>query len=140
MSLTISSPPVVVDASVAVDFLAEPDDDLDLRWRRWTDEGRLLIAPPYLWAEVANGLLRGRRLAAPVVTGMLDDFEASGISTADRGAAGVRASVELAAEHGLTVYDASYLWLAIDIDGELATRDKALIRAARAEGVALALD
>ena len=37
------------------------------------------------------------------------------------------------------MYDATYLWLAIDVDGELATFDRALARAAMAEGVPLAL-
>ena len=40
---------------------------------------------------------------------------------------------------GLSVYDATYLWLAIDIDGELATYDADLARAAEAEGVPLAI-
>jgi predicted nucleic acid-binding protein len=35
----------------------------------------------------------------------------------------------------LTVYDAAYLDLAIDVDGELATLDRALRAAAEAEGV-----
>jgi predicted nucleic acid-binding protein len=39
----------------------------------------------------------------------------------------------------LTVYDATYLWLAVDVDGELATFDRALVRAAQAEGVGLAI-
>ncbi len=37
--------------------------------------------------------------------------------------------------HRLSVYDATYLWLAIDVDGELATFDRDLARAAAAEGV-----
>jgi predicted nucleic acid-binding protein len=43
--------------------------------------------------------------------------------------------VELAARHGLTVYDAAYLQLVLDVDGKLATCDRALARAARAEVV-----
>lgn len=46
----------------------------------------------------------------------------------------------LAERHRLSVDDASYLWLAIDVDGELATLDRDLARAAVAEGVALALE
>jgi predicted nucleic acid-binding protein len=33
------------------------------------------------------------------------------------------------------VYDALYLQLAVDVDGELATLDRDLARAARAEGI-----
>ena len=48
-------------------------------------------------------------------------------------------AVALAAQHGLSVYDATYLWLAMDVDGELATFDRDLARAATAEGVPLAI-
>jgi predicted nucleic acid-binding protein len=51
----------------------------------------------------------------------------------------VEAALVLADRHRLSVYDATYLWLAIDIDAELATFDADLARAAVAEGVALAL-
>jgi predicted nucleic acid-binding protein len=43
----------------------------------------------------------------------------------------------LAERHGLTVWDALYLQLALDVDGEFATLDGDLIRAARAEEVAV---
>ena len=46
----------------------------------------------------------------------------------------------LAERHRLSVYDATYLWLAIDVDGELATFDRALATAAEAEGVPLAIE
>jgi len=38
--------------------------------------------------------------------------------------------VELARETGLTSYDASYLWLALHLKGELITLDKKLLKAA----------
>ena len=60
---------------------------------------------------------------------------AAGVEVADRGLPGVFDAVELAARHGLTVYDAVYLQLVLELDGELATLDRALARAARAEGV-----
>lgn len=69
----------------------------------------------------------------------MGQLEAVGLETADRGAAGVRMAMSLAERHRLSVYDATYLWLAIDVDGELATRDRALAEAAAAEGVPLAL-
>lgn len=46
-------------------------------------------------------------------------------------------AIRLAARHG-TVCDAAYLGLAIDVDGELATLDNDLLRAAEAEGVSVA--
>ncbi len=42
---------------------------------------------------------------------------------------------ELAERHGLTVYDAAHLQLALDREGEIATVNQALGRAAAAEGL-----
>ena len=53
--------------------------------------------------------------------------------------AGVEDALGLAAEHSLSVYDAMYLALALDVDGELATIDGKLARAAVAAGVPLAM-
>lgn len=136
---TLARTPVIVDATVVVDMLAEADAEVAAAWRAWADEGRLRLAPAMLWYEIANALLRSRRLPLATVVALLEEFEASGLEVADRGPAGIRAAVDLADRHGLTVYDASYLWLAIDVDGDLATRDRALIRAAEAEDVPLAL-
>ncbi len=138
--MTLSMPllPIVPDASVLIDaLLAEPM--ASEAWRRWTDEGRMLLAPPLVWAEIANVLVRRYRMPAPVVAAKLELLVASGLETADRGPRGVATAAGLAEQHNLTVYDATYLWLAMDIDGELATLDKDLVRAAEAEGVALAL-
>lgn len=44
-------------------------------------------------------------------------------------------TMELARTHGLTVYDASYLALALSLGVQLATLDRALARAATAESV-----
>lgn len=139
--MTFISPavPVIVDASIAVELVVDGTAELATTWAEWIDGGRLVMAPSVFWLEVANALLRGRGLPASAVSLRLEGLEAVGLETADRGARGARASTDLAARHELTVYDAAYLWLAIDVDGELATRDRALIKAAAAEGVALAI-
>jgi len=139
MTFVIQPTPVVVDASVVVALARGEEPALERVRQSWFDEGRKVFAPPFLWLELANALLRGRGLPATVVAGLLQELEASGIEVADRGPAGVRASLELAERHGLTVYDASYLWLAIDLDADLATTDRALVEAAESEDVGLAL-
>ena len=139
MTLLVHPVPVVVDASVAVDLVGAGEPDLAAAWRAWGNERRLRIAPVLLWPELANALLRSRRLPGVLVAELVAAFAASGIEIADRGAAGVREAIVLAERHDLTIYDAMYLWLAMDVDGELATRDRALVRAATAEGVPLAL-
>jgi predicted nucleic acid-binding protein len=139
VTVVVQPAPVVVDASVVVALVREEEPAIERAWHGWFEAGSEVFAPTFLWLELANALLRGRRLPAAVVATLLEELEASGIETADRGPAGVRASLDLAERHELTVYDAAYLWLAIDLDAELATTDAALVRAARAEEVALAL-
>lgn len=125
---------VVVDASVAVEVLIANSTWLD-RWTRWLIEQAVLLSPTHFTAEVANALLLGHRLPGARVRALLDRLAASGLETTDRGLGGVFEAIDLAEEHGLTVYDALYLQLALDVDGELATLDKDLIRAAAAEGI-----
>jgi len=42
--------------------------------------------------------------------------------------------IDLAAQTGLTTYDACYLWLARKTDGELVTLDKRLLKAPESKG------
>jgi predicted nucleic acid-binding protein len=127
---------VVVDASVAVRFVSGEPPWIE-RWRGWVDGQALLLVPPHFPAEVANALLRSVRLPALDAAARLERLSATGIEIADRGWAGVPGALELAAKHRLSVYDALYLDLAIDVDAELATLDRTLARAARSEGLAV---
>lgn len=125
---------VVVDASATIRFLTD-EGPWPQRWSTWAEEGALLLAPMHFRSEVANGLLRGTRLAHGEVAAKLTQLRRSGVDVADRGWQGVLESIRLAMMHGLTVYDATYLQLALDIDAPLATLDLALAAAARAEGI-----
>ncbi len=131
--------PVIVDASVSIALIAEERPDVEPQWSRWSHEGRMLLAPAIHWSEVGNILLKRKRLTPERASLLMGSLQRAGIEIADRGLPGVCFAVELASKHGLSVYDATYLWLAIEIDGELATLDRDLARAAQAEGVALAL-
>lgn len=137
----LSAPPVavVIDASASVDLVLGERPDLPAAWRSWIEEDRLLLVPAAHWTEVGQALLRRTGRDAIEASRRMGQLEAVGLETADRGAAGVRMAMSLAERHRLSVYDATYLWLAIDVDGELATRDRALAEAAAAEGVPLAL-
>jgi predicted nucleic acid-binding protein len=134
--MTFASAPaaIVVDASVAVEFLGDDPALID-RWKGWAESGAMLLAPAHFPAETANALLRSQRLSAVATAARLDHLFASGVELADRGHRGLVEAVYLANKHGLTVYDALYLQLALDIDGELATLDTDLRRAATAEGL-----
>jgi predicted nucleic acid-binding protein len=138
VTFTVVDAPVVVDASVALGVLSG-EEGLEGVIRSWSRGRRYLMVPPVFWIEVANVLVRRRRLSAVDAIHDLGTLRAAGIVVADRGFGGLEAALVLADRHGLSVYDATYLWLALDVDGELATFDKALITAARAEGVELAI-
>ena len=138
MTFLASAQPVVVDASVAVGSVTDEQPAIEALMA-WSRDAVPLLAPPLLWMEIANALVRGHRLSPVDVSGILRTLRMSGIEVADRGADGLDAALVLAERHRLSVYDATYLWLAIDVDGELATFDRALARAAEAEGVRLAL-
>ena len=127
---------VVVDASSMVEvIIGEPG--WTERFAGWQQGGSLLVAPPHFRSEMANALLRGVRLEPLDVIGRMQQLFLAGVDLIDRGFVGLVEAVERAARHGLSVYDASYLALALDLDGELATLDRALATAATAEGVAL---
>ncbi len=134
MTFAAPSPPVVVDASFAVEALLEGGPSLE-RWVEWIRGGRMRLVPAHFWAELANALLRGRRFEPGRAALTVGAASRAGLETADRGLAGVADALDLAERHRLTVYDALYLQLATDVDGELATLDRDLVRAARAEGV-----
>jgi predicted nucleic acid-binding protein len=134
MTFITSPRPIVVDASAAVEFL-----DANAAWvtafKEWANDDRTLLCPSHFLAEVANAELRGRRSSSSDVAVRVERIVASGIETADRGLHGLFEAIDLASRHGLTVYDALYLQLALDVDGELATLDADLRRAAEAEGL-----
>lgn len=136
MTFITSPAPVVVDASITVGAATGEGPALAV-FDTLTGSGAMLLAPPLLWIETANSLTRAKRYSPVETTSVLRVLHDVGIESADRGEEGLAAAIGLADRHGLSVYDAIYLWLAIDVDGELATLDKPLARAAAAEGVAL---
>jgi predicted nucleic acid-binding protein len=134
MSFSAPLQPVVVDASFAVEALLEGGPFLE-RWMEWIRDGRTRLVPAHFWAELGNALLLGRHFEPGRAALTVAAAARAGIETADRGVAGVVDALDLADRHRLTVYDALYLQLAADVDAELATLDRALLRAAAAEGV-----
>jgi len=137
VSYFYSPPPIVVDASATIEMLVDNEKWLAL-FTDWASNDRILLAPGGFLPELANALMLGRsRLAANAAEARIDRALASGIEIADRGLTGLLAAMRLAETHRLTVYDALYLQLALDVDAELATEDRTLMNAATAEGVTL---
>lgn len=124
---------MVFDASVALAWLLEEEDrPLDLGGLEDDD-----AVVPQIWqTETRNGLLLAERRGRVTLDEMYRRLESLldlPISTDD--APDYRAAFQLARTHGLTMYDAMYLELALRDGASLATLDRALRRAATAEGV-----
>ncbi|MFN8622077.1 MAG: type II toxin-antitoxin system VapC family toxin [Chloroflexota bacterium] len=124
----------VVDASATIDSLLGIE-----RWQermeRLIRERVALFAPTGFPLEVANGLLVGQRRSPAEVRSHLRKVEGLEIELSDLSSRQIAECISLAARHQLTLYDAAYLHLAIELEAELVTGDRALARAARAEGL-----
>jgi predicted nucleic acid-binding protein len=128
----------VIDASVALSwYLAENITDVgDATLKRLTN-GRA-AAPSLWWLEVRNVLLVNERrgqLDPSATSEILANLGEFGIDL-DDGADGDHL-MNLARAHRLTAYDAAYLELARRLVVPLATLDRALAKAAKAEAVPL---
>ena len=126
----------VVDASMAAAWFL-PDERNDAADRLMSnltaDPGR---APSLFWFETRNLFLmaerRGRLKPGEAVLSMA---QLRLFPIADEGSGNDRLILALAERHGLSGYDASYLALAAVEKLPLATLDKRLAAAARAENV-----
>jgi predicted nucleic acid-binding protein len=134
MSFVRGQRAVVPDASAAVEMLLG-DAAWIAAWRAWTAAEAMILVPAHFGHEVANALLRSARVGAPEAIALLGQLFRAGFAVTDRGLRGLEGSVALADLHRLSVYDAAYLDLALDVDGELASGDRKLLAAAEAEGV-----
>lgn len=129
--------PAVADASFIMGALVE-EEHTDFVVKAFPDlavEG--LVAPALIMWEVANiCAMKQRRqlLTEDEAHEALDLFFSLPIDL-DAEPASLPVGLALARRHTLTAYDAAYLELATRVGGALATLDKALARAARAEGL-----
>ena len=130
---------MVLDASYAV-AIALAEDDLpgaDEALERIASEGA--VVPPLWRFEVANALLtavRRKWIAPSSPAVILGDLACLAITIDDTSAARAwNETFALADRHGLTVYDAAYLELALRLGSTLASLDGDLIRAARREAI-----
>jgi predicted nucleic acid-binding protein len=129
---------LVVDASIALAWSL--DDETDHR----ADEALAIVEQsgalvPTLWTyEIANSLTHFVRRAridgdrAQTILAALGQLHI--VTVAPEAPAWFAETNALALKHALTIYDASYLHLAIASKGRLASADKKLQAAAHAEG------
>ncbi len=93
-------------------------------------DGARLVAPSLLAFELANVCLMKCRRHPKRRKALLAAFRLRGRLGVEEVAVDHASALELALKTGLTVYDASYLWLARQLGAELVTLDKELGRAA----------
>lgn len=130
----------VIDASIALAWLL-PDEEAG-RAETVMVHARLsgAVAPALFPLEVANALrsnMRRGRLDATYRNAALDLLDKAAVARdlESYDPAVLRETVRLSDKHGLTVYDAAYLELALRHDAPLGTLDDDLRRAAAAENV-----
>lgn len=128
--------PLVLDASTTAAWCF-PDEDArsaDIAFDRLAEESA--IVPALWWAEIRNILIVGERrgrIDAAETVHFLADLDRLPIETDFAPASDM--VLALARRHGLTVYDAKYLELAIRRSAALATLDTRLATAAQIAGV-----
>jgi predicted nucleic acid-binding protein len=129
---------LVVDSSIVLSWLLS-DEAARITDALAEDVHRSgAVAPALLRLEVANVLVvseRRGRISSATMIASLSDFEEMALQLEPGlDAAATRAVLQLARAEGLTVYDASYLELALRLGAELFTLDKELVAAARRHG------
>lgn len=129
----------VLDCSIAVAWLFddEASPETDALLGRLREDGALV---PGNWRlELGNVLTqaeRRNRIAGVQIAAYLDLLDRLPIVTdAETESRVLREILTLARTENLTTYDAAYLELAMRRNVQLATRDRALIRAARGIGI-----
>lgn len=119
----------IVDASAVVALLFDEltRDSVVARLR-----GCSLHAPSLLVFEVANACLKKMRAAPGEREALLEAFSLLDAVSIALEPVNLREVITLAERAGLSVYDASYLVLALTLGSELVTLDAKLARAAEA--------
>ena len=127
---------IVIDNSVFLSWCLGDENDATAAhaMQRVADEGG--IVPRLWWYELRNALLmneRRGRLSLQQVSDTLNDSLELGIVMDDEHDGSLL--LDIARGHGLTVYDAAYLEVAVRRSLPLATLDRRLSKAAEAIGV-----
>jgi predicted nucleic acid-binding protein len=126
----------VVDASIAAGWLL-PDERTEiadaLAMRMQSEDA---LAPDLFWHEIRSLMVTAaRRNRIPEAALYLSLERLATVPLRNAGASDALTVARLAIRHGLSAYDAAYLDLALREKAPLATLDKKLAAAARAEKV-----
>jgi len=118
----------VVDASLVVKWFVPEVHTVDAR--RWLDASHDYIAPDLIFPEAGNALrkkVRKGELSPEEAQSLISDLSAVGVE-----AVSMRALISdahaLAIRAGITVYDATYLTLAVRLETQVITGDDRFAR------------
>jgi predicted nucleic acid-binding protein len=128
--------PFVVDVSVAAAWVLPDENDAAAEALLRRLPGATAPVPSLFWHEARNVVLTAERrglIATGEAIAAMSRLRRLPLEDAGPGRDG--AVLALAARHQLSAYDASYLALAVDSTLPLATLDRRLATAARADGV-----
>ena len=129
---------VVVDASLAASWLFDDEGDPRAAATLTALETMPGVVPRLWHYEMRNILLTARRRQRITSEGLKDRLAALvDLPLETDPDPDLNDAMALADEHGLTFYDALYLELAARRSAQLAALDAALLRAARARGLAV---
>ena len=140
----MSAKSLVVDASVTAAWLL-PDEASAASRHVYSQvrKGAVDLHAPDLWLwecgnVIANAVKR-RRLSAPdaVLTWSVLDAVRTRVAMTAMQTAQVRAALVIAIDHSLSIYDATYLWLAVSSRLPLLSHDRMLAAAAERLSVAV---
>jgi len=132
----------VLDASVTAAWLL-PEEHTEAARRLYAKLRRHAVDAhaPDLWLWecgniIANSVKRRRMTASDaLLTWSVLDAVRSRVELAVLDPAQVRACLVLAVEHGLSIYDGAYLWLALTLKHPLLTHDDRLARVGRRQAL-----
>jgi predicted nucleic acid-binding protein len=120
--------PIVIDASVGVGLIRGEPGDAQTRsvLEEAVSAGTRVVVPSLFWLEVMNPLMTRYRWAGVDVIRAIHDLDRLGVETIELDRPLLLSALDVAERHTLTAYDATYLAIAIVLDGRLLTFDEGL--------------
>ena len=134
--------PFVVDASGGFSWVypSQASGETD-KWLEQMESGAGVVVPSLWFWEIANGLLAAQRRKLLTTAERRKALHRLSLLSftidEEAGRIALGKTSELAEKHGLSVYDAAYLEIALRRKLFLGSRDEALLKAAKRSGVKL---
>jgi predicted nucleic acid-binding protein len=131
--------PLVLDASAGLAIVRE-EPEREAARRIVTGRTGQLPVPAIFWLEVVNSLTRRHRGPADIVLRAVYDLDQLGVQEIAPDRVALLSVIDVVDRHRLSAFDASYLALAISVDGDLLTLDRRLADAAGSRAIYVGSD